>query len=30
VGEEIFTALVRRDETKALGVVEPLDCTCSH
>ena len=28
--EKVFTAVVRRDETKTLGVVEPLDCTSCH
>ncbi len=28
--EEVFAAVIRRDETVALGVVEPLHRTCSH
>jgi hypothetical protein len=30
VSKQIFTAVVRFDETEALGVVESLDCTCCH
>lgn len=30
VSEEIFTTLVRRNKTKAFGIVKPLDCTCCH
>ena len=30
VGEQILAAVIRRDESEALGVVEPLHCTCSH
>jgi hypothetical protein len=30
MGEEIIAAGFRRDETKTLGIVEPLDCTCCH
>src|SRR5918994_1909122 len=30
MGEQILAAVVRRDESEALGVVEPLHGTCSH
>jgi hypothetical protein len=30
VGEEILAAVIRRDESKALRIVEPLYGTCSH
>mgnify|MGYP003611767478 CR=1 FL=1 len=30
MGEEIFTALIRCNKAKALGIVKPLDCTCCH
>src|SRR5690348_8739760 len=30
VGEKILAAVVRRDESEALGVVEPLHGTCCH
>src|SRR5512143_2739773 len=30
VGEEILAAVFGSDESEALGVVEPLDCTCCH
>src|SRR5713101_9633749 len=30
VNEQILAAVVRRDESEALGIVEPLDCTCTH
>src|SRR4029079_15566914 len=30
MGEEILAAVIRRDESKALRVVEPLNGTCSH
>lgn len=30
VGEQIFAAVVRSDESKAFGIVEPLDGTCCH
>jgi hypothetical protein len=30
MGEQILAAAVRGDETEALGIVEPLDCTCTH
>ncbi len=28
--EQIFSPVIRRDESETLGVVEPLDCTCCH
>jgi hypothetical protein len=28
--EYILTAISRRDKTKTLGIVKPLNCTCSH
>jgi hypothetical protein len=30
VDEEIFATAIRRDETKALGIVEPFNCTRRH
>ena len=27
VSEQIFAALIRRDEAETLGIIEPLDCT---
>src|SRR3954447_13762361 len=30
MGEEILAAVIRRDESKALRVVEPLHGTCCH
>src|SRR6185503_13215927 len=30
VNEKVFAAIVRRDEAETLGVVEPLDGTCTH
>jgi hypothetical protein len=30
VGEEILAAVIRRDESETLRVVEPLYGTCSH
>src|SRR5207248_5092660 len=30
MGEEIFAAVIRRDEPETLGVVEPLNGTCCH
>ena len=30
VGEEVFAAVIRRDESKTLLVVEPLYFACSH
>src|SRR5712664_2728139 len=30
VGEQILAAAVRGDEPETLGVVEPLDRTCTH
>src|SRR5687768_2854584 len=30
MGEQILAAVIRRDESEALGVVEPLHGTCSH
>ena len=28
--EDVFTAIIRGNETKALGFVKPLNSTCSH
>lgn len=28
--EQVFSAPVRRDESKTLRIVEPLHCTCLH
>jgi hypothetical protein len=28
--EKVFAAVIRRDEAEALGVVEPLNGTCTH
>jgi hypothetical protein len=28
--EHILAAVRRGNEAEALGIVEPLDCTCSH
>ena len=28
--EQIFAAVIRSDEAKAFGIVEPLDGTCCH
>lgn len=30
VGEQIFTAVIRSNESEAFGIVEPLDGTCCH
>src|SRR5918993_1487287 len=30
MGEQILAAVIRRDESETLGVVEPLHGTCSH
>src|SRR5439155_22443339 len=30
MGEQILPAVIRRDESEALGVVEPLHCACRH
>src|SRR5438046_8159975 len=30
MGEQILSAVIRRDESEALGVVEPLHCACRH
>jgi hypothetical protein len=30
VNEEVFAAVIGRDEAEALGVVEPLYGTCTH
>src|SRR5690349_17731749 len=30
VGEQILAAAVRSDDAEALGIVEPLDRTCTH
>ena len=30
VGEQILTAIIRSDKTKALGVIEPFYGTCCH
>src|SRR5207237_9528948 len=30
LGEQILPAVIRRDESEALGVVEPLHCACRH
>src|SRR5215831_17622699 len=30
VGEQILAAVIRRDESEALCIVEPLDLACTH
>ena len=30
MGKEIFAAIIRRDKSETLRVVEPLNGTCSH
>jgi hypothetical protein len=30
MNEYVITAVGRTDESKALGIVKPLDCTCRH
>jgi hypothetical protein len=30
VSKQILTAVVRSNETKTFGVIEPFDCTCCH
>jgi len=30
MGKEVFPALARRNKTKTLCIVKPLDCTCRH
>jgi hypothetical protein len=30
VSEQIFTAVIRSDEAKTFGIIEPLNSTCCH